>query len=357
MQQPVIVACGVGRDSVGMLCRMHREKQRPDAILFANVGSEKRETYEFIPHLRAWLKEVDFPKLTIVRYRPASAPYQTLEGNMVLNATLPGATFNIGSCTLKFKVEPQNRWTQMWFPAQEAWSHGLKVRRLIGFECDEEYRLKRADAKAHSGRLSTTERNRYEFGYPLLQDWHMTLGDCIEEIQHAGLPVPCKSACFFCPNQKEPEVYDLSDEDRSRIILMELVAEPYNRKAHGLWRRPRKADGRPGSITQYILENGLPFIPLDQIASKVVLNPACKKAKNGGTHTFDPPHNAERIADLLKKGGHYVPPVVLATDGDGHEPGIYLEDLREAPPDVESQVHEEIVYEEEEHEYFGEGYD
>ncbi len=58
MKQPIIVACGVGRDSVGMLCRMHREGQRPDAILFANVGSEKRQTYEYIPRLRQWLREV-----------------------------------------------------------------------------------------------------------------------------------------------------------------------------------------------------------------------------------------------------------------------------------------------------------
>lgn len=357
MKQPVIVACGVGRDSVGMLCRMHREGQRPDAILFANVGSEKRQTYEYIPRLRQWLREVNFPPLTVVRYQPKNAPYRTLEGNMVLNATLPGATFDVGSCTLKFKIEPQDRWVRNWLLAQEAWANQIKVRRLIGFECDEGYRLKRADAKAHAGKLTKVAQERYEFGYPLLQDWHMGLEDCIAEIQRAKLPVPCKSACFFCPNQKEWEVQSLSDEDRSRIILIELVAEPYNRKSYGLWRRPRKKDGRPGSITQYILENGLSFIPLDQLASKVVLNPACKKAKNGGTHTFDPPHNAVQLSQLLKRGGHYVPPVLLATDGDGHEPGIYLEDVREVPPDLEAQVHEDIVYAEEESTYFGEGYD
>lgn len=73
--------------------------------------------------------------------------------------------------------------------------------------------------------------------------------------------------------------------DRARIILMEVVAEPYNRKIHGLWRRPRKKDGRPGSITEYILAQGLDFTPLDQLARKVVLNPKCQKARNGGTHT------------------------------------------------------------------------
>lgn len=44
MKQPTIVACGVGRDSTAMLVRMHRLGWRPDAILFANVGSEREAT-------------------------------------------------------------------------------------------------------------------------------------------------------------------------------------------------------------------------------------------------------------------------------------------------------------------------
>ena len=38
---------------------------------------------------------------------------------------------------------------------------------------------------------------------------------------------------------------------------MELRAEPYNRKVHGLWRRPRRTLGLPGSITEYILAKNL----------------------------------------------------------------------------------------------------
>lgn len=102
--QTLIVACGVGRDSTGMLVGLHERQIRPEAILFADVGGEKTGTYEFIPHLQAWLARVNFPPLTIVKYEPVRAPYSTLEGNMLANATLPGATFNRGSCTLKFKV-------------------------------------------------------------------------------------------------------------------------------------------------------------------------------------------------------------------------------------------------------------
>ena len=113
----VIVACGVGRDSTGMLVGLHERGIRPEAILFADVGGEKIVTYRFIPHLQAWLARVDFPPLTIVRYRPVRAPYSHARRQHARQRHLPGATFNRGSCTMKFKSEPQNRFAAAWKPA------------------------------------------------------------------------------------------------------------------------------------------------------------------------------------------------------------------------------------------------
>ncbi len=333
-KQPIILAYGAGRDSTALAIEMQRRGIRPDAILFANVGSEKRATYEFIPIFNEWLLTHDFPAITVVNYRPKNAPYQTLEGNMILNATLPGATFGKASCTMKFKIEPQERWTKTWKPAQAAWAGGQSVVRLIGFECGEEYRQKRADGKAHCGRF--TENKQYEYQYPLLE-WGITLADCIDIIESAGLPVPPKSACYFCPNQQPHEVDALSPEDRSRIILMELTAEPYNVKIQGLWRRPRKADQRPGSITEYILQEGLPFIPLTDIASKIVLNPACKKAGTG--ITFNSPHKPTSLRKLLTDAGHDTPEVTTSADD---VEGIYFESIREVPA-LEDAAHEILV--------------
>lgn len=69
----------------------------------------------------------------------------------------------------------------------------------------------------------------------------------------------------------------------------------------------RGAEAKPGSITQYILEQGLSFMPLDELErlDPMPLNPKCGKAKNGTT--FDAPHDAPRLADLLRNGGHFVP--------------------------------------------------
>lgn len=305
----VVVACGVGRDSTAMLVGLHERHVRPEAILFADVGGEKQGTYEFIPHLQAWLARVNFPPLTIVRYQPVRAPYSTLEDNMVANATLPGATFNRGSCTLKFKVGPQNRYCRGMEACRQTWARGEKVIKLIGFEACEGYRQQRAADRCHAGRGSP-DADRYEWQYPLM-DWGWNLERCKQAIADAGMPIPPKSACFFCPNQRPEEVVELSEEERGRIVRMELRAEPYNRKVHGLWRRPRRTLGLPGSITEYILAKNLRFTPLDELPL-VPLNPNCQMAQR--QCTFRPPHRCYSLREQLEDAGHVVP----ACETEGH---------------------------------------
>jgi len=336
---PVVVSYGGGRDSTAMLVEMWKRAWRPDAIVFANVGSEKHETYEYIRMFDGWLRRHDFPGITVVRYQPKRAPYQTLEGNMVMNATLPGAAFNMHSCAMKFKIEPQTKWANSWAPAREAWGRGQKVRKLIGFECTETARLARADARAHSGKADKKELERFTYEMPLM-DWGMDLAACIESIREAGLPVPPKSSCYFCPFQKPEEVDSATPEDRARTILIELTAEPYNTQVRGLWRRPRKEDGRPGSITEYILAKKLDFVPLHELADTIVLNDKCQKARTG--QTFDAPHVGPSLREQLEAAGHQVPRVVTpeAWDGQGK---VYTESLRQVPAEVEDEIHAELI--------------
>ena len=339
LSQPLVVAYGAGRDSTAMLIEMHKRGIRPDAILFANVGSEKALTYKFIPVFDAWLQSVGFPGITTVQYTPDRAPYRSMEGNCVKNGTLPGAAFQKGSCTDKFKIAPQRKWTQSWGPAQQAWAEGKKVLRFIGFECDETHRLKRADAKMHAGKGDKRDPIRYEVQYPLM-DWGINLEKCIEIIDNAGLPVPPKSACYMCPNQKSWEVHELSDMDRAGIIMCELSASPYNQKMRGLWRKK--------SITEYILEQNLPFTPLTSLGKKVVLNPACKKFETG--YSLNPPHTTPTLADKLRAAGHEVPEFVRDAGG---ETSLYQEDYRSVetvcggcqPADIatETEQHLELV--------------
>lgn len=319
--QPVVVAYGGGRDSTAAIIEMHLRGVPIAAILMADTGNEKPGTYAFLVIFNAWLRANGLPEITFVRYIPDTAPYHTLEGNMVMNATLPGIAFNRHTCAQKFKIQPQNAHIRGWLPAQRAWAQGRKVTKIIGFLADEEYRIKRADARAHAGAFSA-DADRYDYRFPLMV-WGMDLAACIGTIERAGLPVPPKSSCYFCSSMKPAEVRALSPLERGLIVLQELSAEPYNTKMHGLWRRPRKADGRPGSITEFILQEGLEFVPLTDICTKVVLNPRCSKSRVGYSLRPDPTHRPphEWLSQQLREHGHEVPPILLS--GDAEAPDAY----------------------------------
>src|SRR3546814_14721416 len=79
-------------------------------------------------------------------------------------------------------------------------------------------------------------------------------------IERAGLPVPPKSSCFFCPAMRPHEVDALSKDELRTIVLMEARAKPRLRTIDGLWRKPVVGRGgatpRPGNITAYIRQHG-----------------------------------------------------------------------------------------------------
>ncbi len=76
----------------------------------------------------AWSRRVS--PLTVVRYQPQNARYDSLDGNCLANDTLPSLAFGYKGCSLKWKRTPQDKWCQHWTPATTAWAHGLKVRRV-----------------------------------------------------------------------------------------------------------------------------------------------------------------------------------------------------------------------------------
>jgi hypothetical protein len=259
---PLVVAYGMGVDSTALLVGLRNQGVRPDAILFADTGAEKQATYDFEAPLQDWLKREGFPPVVTVRYVPQDfknwPPYYTLEDNCLTNGTLPGISFGPASCSVKWKQAPQHKWAQQWAPAREAWSAGLKVAKLIGFDA--------SPADRRRTYVPEDER-RYTYGYPL-QDWGWDRAECQRQIAAAGLPVPPKSSCFFCCAMKPPEVQALSPDEHRRIVVLEARAQPRLRTTEGLWRTTvkgtRGGTPRPGSMTRFIVEQGL--LPPDEVA-------------------------------------------------------------------------------------------
>ena len=133
LKQPLIAACGLGVDTVAYLIEMRKRGIRPDAILFADVGVEKQETYAYEPILQKWLAKVNFPPIITVKYQPTDyknwPPYHTLGENCLTNGTLPSLAFGFKSCSLKWKVTPQNKWLNNYLPALDWWNAGGKSKK------------------------------------------------------------------------------------------------------------------------------------------------------------------------------------------------------------------------------------
>jgi hypothetical protein len=226
-KEPLVVSYGAGVDSTAMLVAMWQRGIRPDLILFADTGGEKPETYAYLPIMDEWLKSVGFPQITTVRYVPVRAPYTTLEGKCLANETLPSLAFGRHSCSLVFKVEPQDKFIKTWQPALDAWAAGRRVRKAIGYDNGRQDCNRRANADAAvQKREDAGDSSLYEYLY-FLQDWLIDRPQCEELILSVGLPLPMKSACWFCPASKKAEIIWLRENHPplyNRAIHMEVIA-------------------------------------------------------------------------------------------------------------------------------------
>mgnify|MGYP001573553860 FL=1 len=128
-----------------------------------------------------------------------------------------------------------------WLPATEAWERGEKVDRLIGIHAGETRR----------GRIP--DDSKYRYVYPL-REWKWGQEECQDAIKRAGLQVPCKSACFFCPARRKPEIIQLAKEhpdlmDRAIAIERQAIATGNLKTVKGLgrnysWEALLKADNQ-----------------------------------------------------------------------------------------------------------------
>lgn len=201
-----IVSYGAGTNSTAMLVEMVRRGENCDAVVFSDTGGERPETYEHVLVFSEWLASHGYPTITAVAN---DGMHGTLEAECLTHKRLPAVAYGFSSCSDKYKRRPFKKWLKA-----QAFD---EVTVCIGFDADEPHRAERG-ASIDDG---------YQKRYPLIE-WNMGREECLETIAAAGLELPGKSACFFCPNSKKHEIFDLRDRHPqllARALAMEGNAE------------------------------------------------------------------------------------------------------------------------------------
>ncbi len=194
-----VLSYGGGTNSTAMLVGMHERGERPDYITFADTGSEQEYTYRHMGEVNAWLRRIEFPTITVVKpTQPKMVEDGSLFNECVRLGRLPSKAYGNGSCSLKWKVEPQDRWNRRL--AAELGIELPQIVRLIGYDTDEPQRQERALALAH--------KQPTKLRFPLIE-WGWGRDECREAIARAGLPQPGKSSCVMCPSMKKAEILEL----------------------------------------------------------------------------------------------------------------------------------------------------
>ena len=195
-----ICSYGGGTNSTALLIECVNRGIEIDLILFADTGGEKPHTYEYLKMFSKWCVENGLPEITTVQQVNQYGTAITLEQVCLNQNQLPSLAYGFKSCSQKHKIAPQDKFMNNWPEAKEVWKRGEKITKLIGYDADEPHRTN-----------TDYTSNKYDFWYPLV-DWDMGRDECVKSIEDAGLPLPGKSACFFCPSSKPNEIFELKDQ-------------------------------------------------------------------------------------------------------------------------------------------------
>lgn len=195
-----VFAFGGGVQSMAGMVLTAQRRLHYDAFVFAHVGedSERPGTLRYIQcYARLYADDHDI-NLVEVRKTTRKSPktlYQYLMDDnrsvsipMRLSNGAPGKR----NCTTDWKIEPIAKWLKKQGATP---NHPAVV--ALGISVDESHR-----ARTDSGIAWET------LEYPLL-DLRLTRSACAQIITDAGLPVPPKSACWFCPYKRMREWQDM----------------------------------------------------------------------------------------------------------------------------------------------------
>jgi len=234
LQRPagkLIVPYGGGVNTIALLCTLHTAGIVPDAIINADPGREWKHTTTYRDEVaRPWLARIGFPDIQVVtraseralRRQDRRARFETLAEECKRIKSLPSVAYPPSKkCSLKFKATPQLWWCERQPWVQEEWKAKRRIVKAIGYDAGELRRVKVEFGDPDEAAL-------YVPWYPLV-DLEADRAECVNIILAHGLPLPRKSACVWCPNNKLRDWLQLAAEEPDMLaeaIEMERAALP-----------------------------------------------------------------------------------------------------------------------------------
>lgn len=203
---------GGGVQSVAAMVLSAQGKLPYTHFIFADVGrdSENPDTLHYIDNVVKEYAERHGLHYIETKWERTEDRAQTLHAALVEDRNDIAIPFHMkGSgpawrnCTTYWKVKVIDRWAK---------ANGATLKQRIpigiGISTDEAHRMRTDDPK----------RDRYTIKeYPLI-DLGLRRGDCVDIIEGAGLKIPPKSSCWFCPykvdrdwaelRRKHPALFD-----------------------------------------------------------------------------------------------------------------------------------------------------
>lgn len=194
-----VFSFGGGVQSTAVLVLAVQKRVQYDAFVFANVGEESEN-----PDTLSYVSEVAWPYAERhgIRLEEVRAKWTLMQGiqhrlrSLIIPVKFQTRDGKRGrsrrTCTVDYKIKPIDRWLRR---------HGATAEKPatigLGISTDEVQR-----ARTDSGQPFKS------LEYPLL-DLRLSRSDCRQIITEAGLPIPPKSACWFCPFQSLRQWRDL----------------------------------------------------------------------------------------------------------------------------------------------------
>jgi len=194
----IALGAGVQSSTMAFMAARGEIEPMPDAAIFADVGAEPDEVYDYFD----WLEdELPYPVYKVKEKRGLTVEMQdAIEKNERFGTPPLFSLSDTGSkgivnrqCTSEYKIRPVMRKIKELHGVKKGERmNGKTVDLWMGISLDEIQRMKEA-------------RDKWcNHVFPLINK-RMRRGDCLEWMKRNGYPEPPRSACVYCPYHSNHE--------------------------------------------------------------------------------------------------------------------------------------------------------